>query len=140
MWKFVFLNCFEMKILATTLSLLHVALALHCWKDADACRGNSTTKFGSSCDTPKNRIKNMRVFGYCLRGYCHDSTYMEWRARSGDRSIAKPSGVACFRNFHSNNASSYGDIVAGCVSARYPKLLEKYTIVCCEAGVNEGCK
>ena len=129
-----------MKILAVTLSLLHLTLALHCWKDDDACRGDTTSKFGSNCDTSNNRIKDMRVFRNCLKGFCSNDSLLRFRVRPQDGPMAKPSGAVCDGNFHSSNASLYGDHLASCVSDRYPQLIENFKIVCCEAGLNEGCK
>ncbi|KAF9277348.1 hypothetical protein BGZ68_009372 [Mortierella alpina] len=126
-------------LLLAPLVLLQLVSALHCWKESSRCHGSSKLKYASSCDTPANRIKDLRGFRTCLAGFCAKDSSLVFRNRARDGKSDKPSGVVCDKNAHSGNASYYSEHLAGCIASRYPELTKRHTILCCEAGINPGC-
>ncbi|KAG0044162.1 hypothetical protein BGZ83_010594 [Gryganskiella cystojenkinii] len=136
-------------------ALLVQVQGLHCWKDRPTCRSdpknpsaNLISKHASHCDTPKNRIKDLRPFKDCIlkSDFCAPAKNFEFHVRPRDGNTTLPSAAVC-KNKHSKNAVNSGDQLASCVTARLKKQGDRdllissrnTEILCCEAKINKGC-
>ncbi|KAK5829002.1 hypothetical protein F5H01DRAFT_315910 [Linnemannia elongata] len=123
------------------LILLPFTLSLHCWRDTPSCNPGYRRHYDSKCDTPKNRLPDLRPFKSAIQGFCKDKNDIVFRIRPRDGATRLPSAVVCAGNRHSKNAASYAVKLAKVVRQKWPSFVKGGIIKCCEGGkMNKGCQ
>ncbi|KAG0377467.1 hypothetical protein BGX24_006067 [Mortierella sp. AD032] len=134
-----------MKCLTPILLLLlvlpyYTVVALHCWRDTTSCNPNFRRHYDSPCDTPQNRLKDLRPYKKYLKGFCKSQKDLIIKIRPRDGPTKLPSGSVCAKNRHSRHAASYAVSLAKAVKRRDPKFARGAIVKCCEGGgLNKGC-
>ncbi|KAG0296552.1 hypothetical protein BGZ96_009131 [Linnemannia gamsii] len=122
------------------LIFLPFTLSLHCWRDLPSCNPGFRRLYDSKCDTPKNRLPDLRPFKSAVLGFCKNKKDVVFRIRARDRPSKLPSAVVCAGNRHSRNAATYAAKLAKAVKRKYPSFAKGGIVKCCEGGkMNKGC-